>query len=166
MQAVDLAAAILPKGGSMLRNSPAQKGRTGMKLLQMCVAVAIAAGVAVGPHAANAQALSGAATLNAGVSSAGSASASALGNSIGRTMRREGRRIGASSKTSTSGGVVNLHWSREELKRSARTTRTQAKHNARVRSETAQPDFVIVGADPPNADSADVPVSQPRAAHS
>src|SRR6185437_15201285 len=146
----------------MLRNSPAQKGRTGMKLLQMCVAVAIAAGVAVCPHAANAQALSGAATLNAGVSSAGSASASALGNSMGRTMRRERRRIGASSKTSTSGGVVNLQWSRQELKRSARTTRTQAKHNGRARSEKAQPDFVIVGADPPNADSADVPVSQPR----
>ena len=141
-----------------------------MKLLQLCVAAAIAAGVTTGPHVAGAQALGEAATLSAGVSSAGSASGSALGNSVGKAMRSEGHRIASSSKTSTSGGAVNLHWSREELDRSARTTRTQAKGNAKVESEKPQPDltrtqakgnakvesekpqpdFVIVGADPPN----------------
>jgi hypothetical protein len=121
-----------------------------MKLLQLCVAAAIAAGVTTGPHVARAQALGEAATLSAGVSSAGSASGSALGNSLGRAMRSEGRRTASSRKTPAPGGVVNLHWSREELDRSARTTRTQAKGNAKVESEKAQPDFVISGADPQN----------------
>jgi hypothetical protein len=125
-----------------------------MKMLQLCVATAIAAGVTAGPHVARAQALGEAATLSAGVSSTGSASGSALGNSVGRAMRSEGHQM-ASGKTSTSGGVVNLHWSRE---RSARTMHTQAKGdakvgseakgNAKVGSEKAQPDFVILGADP------------------
>ena len=138
-----------------------------MKLLQLCVAAAIAAGVTTGPHLARAQALGEAATLSAGVSSVGSASGSALGNSVGKAMRSEGHRVASSSKTSTSGGAVNLHWSREELDRSARTTRTQAKGNAKVESEKPQPGsqakgnakvesekpqppFVIVGADPQN----------------
>jgi hypothetical protein len=135
-----------------------------MKILQLCVAAAIAAGVTTGPHVARAQALGEAATLSAGVSSAGSASGSALGNSVGRALRGEGGRLASSSKSSTSGGVRNLHWSREELERSAtatrtqakgnakvgsaRTTQTKAKDNAKVGSEKAQPDFVIVGADP------------------
>lgn len=136
-----------------------------MKLLQLCVAAAIAAGVTAGPHVAKAQALGEAATLGAGVSSAGSASGSALGNSLGRAMRSEGRRVASSSKTSTSGGVVNLHWSREELKHSAKTPRTQARRNARGKREKAKPDFVISGADPQNADSEDGSVSQPRVVH-
>jgi hypothetical protein len=136
-----------------------------MKLLQMCVTAAIAAGVTAGPHVARAQALGEAATLSAGVSSAGSASGSALGNSLGRTMRSGGRRIASSSKTSTSGGVANLHWSRKELERSARTARTQAKSNAKVGSEKAQPDFVIVGADPQNVDPGGATVNPPQAAH-
>lgn len=121
-----------------------------MKLLQLCVAAAIAAGVTMGPHVARAQALGEAATLNAGAASAGSASGSALGNSIGRAMRSQGDRLASSGKTSTSGGVVNLHWKRERFGRSARTTRTQAKANAKVESGKAKPDFVIVGADPQN----------------
>ncbi len=121
-----------------------------MKLLQLCAVAAIAAGATAGPHFARAQALGEAATLSAGASSAGSASASALGNSLGRAMRSEGRRIASSSKTSTSGGVVNLHWRREQLGRPARTTRTQAKGNAKVESGKAKPDFVILGADPQN----------------
>lgn len=121
-----------------------------MKLLQLCVAAAIAAGVTTGPHVARAQALGEAATLSAGISSAASASGSALGNSLGQAMKSEGRGIAPSSKTSASGGVANLHWSRQELDRSARTTRTQAKGNAKVESEKAQPDFVILGTDPEN----------------
>lgn len=136
-----------------------------MKLLQLCAAVAIAAGLTAGPHVARAQALGEAATLSAGVSSAGTASGSALGNSLGRTMRGEGRRLASSSKTSTSGGVVHLHWSREELERSARTTRTQAKGNVKAGSEKAQPDFVIIGGDSQSADSGDASVSQPTAGH-
>jgi hypothetical protein len=41
----------------------------------------------------------------------------------------------------------------------------QAKGNSKVRSEKAQPDFVIFGADPQNEDSGDASVSQPNAAH-
>jgi hypothetical protein len=137
-----------------------------MKLLQLCVVVAIASGVTAGPHVASAQALGEAATLSAGVSSAGSASGSALGKSLGRTMGSEGHRMASSSKTSTSSGrVVHLHWSQEELERSARTARTRAKGDAKVGSEKAQPDFVILGADPQNADSGDASVSPPKAAH-
>lgn len=136
-----------------------------MKLLQLCVAAAIAAGVTMGPHVARAQALGEAATLSAGVSSAGSASASALGNSIGRAMRSEGRGLASSSKRSTSGGVVNMHWSREQLGRSARTTGTQTKGSAKVGSEKAQPDVVILGADPPDAEFGDASASQPKVAH-
>lgn len=121
-----------------------------MKLLQLCVAAAIAASVTTATHVARAQALGEAATLNAGVSSAGSASGSALGKSLGRAMRSEGSRMASSTKPSTSGSVTNLHWSREELDRSASTTRTQAKGNAKVESEKAHPDFVILGADPQN----------------
>lgn len=131
-----------------------------MKLLQLCVVAAIAAGVTTGPHVARAQALGEAATLNAGVSSAGSGAGSALGNSIGRAMSGEGRALASSSKTSTSGGVVNMHWSRGQLERPARTTQTQTKGNAKVGSEKAQPAFVIVGADP--ADSDDASASQPK----
>ena len=136
-----------------------------MKLLQLCVAAAIAAGVAAGPHLARAQALGEAATLGAGVSSAGSASGSALGNSLGRTIGREGHRLASSSNTSKSGGVVNMRWSRRALGHSATTTRTQAKGSAKVRNHKAKPDFVILGADPPNADSGDTAVSQPKASH-
>ncbi|HEX5234112.1 MAG TPA: hypothetical protein VFW25_02150 [Silvibacterium sp.] len=136
-----------------------------MKLLQLCVAAAIAAGMTAGPHVARAQALGEAATLNAGVSTAGSASASVLGNSLGRTMRNQGARTASSSKTSTSGGVVNLHWKQEKLERSTGTKRTQANGNAKVGSEKAQPDFVILGADPQDADSEDASVTQPKAAH-
>jgi len=144
-----------------------QEVGTGMKLLQLCVAVAMAAGVMAGSHPARAQALGEAATLGAGVSSAGSASGSALGNSLARAMRSDGRRINSSGNTSNSGGVVNLHWSREELKHSARAMRTQAKGNhAKVASGKSHPDFVIFGADPPNADSADASDSQPKATHS
>jgi len=131
-----------------------------MKLLQLCVVSAIAAGVITGPHVARAQALGEAATLSAGAASAGSASGSALGNSIGRAMRGEGDRLASSRKTSTSGGVVNMHWSRKELGRPARTTPTQTKGNAKAGSEKAQPDFVILGADP--ADSGDAPASQAK----
>jgi hypothetical protein len=146
----------------MVRNPVGPERGTGMKLLQLCVAAAIAAGVTTGPHVARAQALGEAATLSAGVSSAGSASGSALGNSIGRAMRSEGGRLASSSKTSTSGGVVNMHWSRKELERPARTTRTQTKGDAKVGNEKAQPDFVILGADPSNADSGDASASQPK----
>lgn len=142
-----------------------------MKLLQLCVAAAIAVGAIAGPHIAGAQALGEAATLGAGVSSAGSASGSALGNSISRTLGSEGRRrIASSSKTSNSGGVVNLRWSREQLKHSATTARTQTKGNAKTGSQKAkagsrkaQPDFVIFGADPQNTDSEDASASQPKA---
>lgn len=136
-----------------------------MKLLHLCVTAAIAAGVAASPHIARAQALGEAGALSAGTSSAGSASGATLGNAIGRTMNSEGRRIHSSGKTSTSGGVVNLHWSREELGRSAKSARRPVKRNSRRRSEKAKPDFVILGADPPDGDSDDAPVSRPRAAH-
>jgi len=134
-----------------------------MKLLQLCVVAAIAAGVTTGPHVARAQALGEAATLSAGAASAGSASGSALGNSIGRAMRSEGDRLASSRKTSTSGGVVNMHWSQKELGRPARTAGTQTKANAKAGSEKAKPDVVILGADPP--DSGDASVSQPVVAH-
>jgi len=141
-----------------------------MKLLQLCVAAALAVGVTAGPHVARAQALGEAATLGAGVSSAGSASGSALGNRMNRTLGVAGRRIASSGKTSSnSGGVVNLRWSRDQLKRSATTTRTHAKRNAKsgsqkakAGSQKAQPSFVIFGADAPNDDSGDAPVSGPK----
>lgn len=137
-----------------------------MKLLQLGMAAAIAAGVMVGPHVASAQALGEAGALGAGLSSVGSASGSALGNSINRTLTSEGRRVNSSRGASNSGGVTNLHWSREELKRSQKTTRTHAKDKrAKSKSGKPQPDFVIFGADPPNADAEDAPVVQPRAAH-
>jgi len=135
-----------------------------MRLLQLCVAAAIAAAVMVGPHVANAQALGEAGALGAGLSSVGSASGSALGNGINRTMTSEGRRVHSSGGASNSGGVTNLHWSREELKRSEKTTRTHAKDKkANVRSKKPQPEFVIFGADPPNTDSDDAPARQPKA---
>lgn len=120
-----------------------------MKLLQWFVVAAIA-GVATGAHVARAQALGEAATLGAGAGSAGSASGSALGNSIGRAMKNEGLRVASSGKGSSSGGAVNLHWSREQLARSARKTRTQAKGNAKVEPEKAKPAFVVIGSDPEN----------------
>lgn len=136
-----------------------------MNRLQWCVALAVAAGVTAGAHVAKAQALGEAATLGAGVSSAASGSGSALGNSLGRVMRSEGSRITSSGKSSNSGGVVNLHWSRAELERSAKTTRTQAKDKAKVQQDKkAKPDFVIFGADPPDADSGDTPAGRPMAA--
>ena len=135
-----------------------------MKLLQLCVAAAIAAGVTTGPQVARAQALGEAAILNAGAASTGSAAGSALGNSIGRAMSNAGDRLASSRKTSTSGGVVNMHWSRGQLGRPARTTPTQTKGNAKAGSEKAQPDFVILGADPSDADSGDVSASQPKPA--
>jgi hypothetical protein len=135
-----------------------------MKLLQWCMVAAIAAGVMVGPHVANAQALGEAGALGAGLSSVGSASGSALSNGINRTMTSEGRRVNSSRGASNSGSVTNLHWSREELKRSEKTTRTHAKDkNAKSKSGKPQPDFVIFGADPPNADSEDAPVTKPKA---
>ena len=135
-----------------------------MRLLQLCVAAAIAAAVMVGPHVANAQALGEAGALGAGLSSVGSASGSALGNGINRTMTSEGRRVHSSGGASNSGGVTNLHWSREELKRSEKTTRTHRKaRNTKAKSGKPQPDFVIFGADSPNADSEDASASQPRA---
>jgi hypothetical protein len=137
-----------------------------MKLLHLCLAAAITAGVMAGPHVAIAQALGEAGALGAGLSSVGSASGSALSNGINRTMSSEGRRINSSGSNSNSGGVTNLHWSRSELERSAKTTRTQAKgKKAKARNGKPQPEFVIFGADPPNADSEDAPVVQPRAAH-
>lgn len=137
-----------------------------MKLIQMCMALAIATGVAAAPHVARAQALGEAATLSAGVSSAGSGSGSALGHSIGRAMGTEGRHVTSSSKASTSGGVITLHWSRQELKRSEKTSRTAANHKTRTGTQKAQPDFVIFGADPQNSDSNSdsdgAPASQPK----
>ena len=136
-----------------------------MKLLQLSMAAAIAAVVMVGPQVASAQALGEAGALGAGLSSVGSASGSALGNSLNPTMTSEGRRIHSSSGASNSGGVTNLHWSREELKRSEKTTQTHAKArnaNSKSKSGKPQPDFVIFGADPPNADSEDAPVVQPQ----
>lgn len=137
-----------------------------MKLLQLSMAAAIAAGAMAGPHVARAQALGEAGALGAGLSSVGSASGSALSNGINQTMSSEGRRIRSSSGNSNSGGVTNLHWSREELARSAKTTRTHAKSsNAQAKSKNGkpQPDFVIFGADPPSSDSEDAPASQPKA---
>ena len=136
-----------------------------MKLLQLCVVAAIAAGVATGPQVARAQALGEAAILNAGAASTGSAAGSALGNSIGRAMSSAGDRLASSRKTSTSGGVVNMRWSRKELGRPARTAPTQTKGNAKAGSEKAQPDGVIFGADPPDADSGDASASKPVVAH-
>lgn len=135
-----------------------------MKLLGICVAITLVAGVAAAPHAARAQALGEAATLGAGVSSAGSGSASALGSSLGRAMASEGSRMGSSGKTSTSGGVITLHYSRQELERDRRTARTRAKNKARTGSKKAQPDFVIFGADPPDSDTDAAPASQPKPA--
>lgn len=136
-----------------------------MKLLQLCVVAAMAAGVVAGPRVARAQAIGEAATLNSGVSSAESASGSALGKSLDRTLRREGGRVASSSTTSTSGGVVNLHWSRKELKHSSTKARTRATGNAKARSRKAQPDFVIFGADPSNADTDDSSVGHAEAPH-
>lgn len=136
-----------------------------MKLLHLCLAAAITAGVMAGPHVATAQALGEAGALGAGLSSVGSASGSALSNGLNRTMSSEGRRINSSGGNSNSGGVTNLHWSREELDRSAKTTRTQAKEKkAKARNGKPQPEFVIFGADPPNTESEDAPATQPKAA--
>lgn len=143
-----------------------------MKLLQMCGAIAIATGVAAAPHVARAQALGEAATLSAGVSSAGSASGSTLGGSIGRAMGSAGSHMASSGRTSTTGGVVNLHWSGQGLKRSEKAAQTHAKDKAksRIGSKNAHPDFVIFGADAPIADDTDVDsghqsVSLPKAAN-
>lgn len=134
-----------------------------MKLLQWCMVAAIAAGVMVGPHVANAQALGEAGALGAGLSSVGSASGSALSSGINRTLTSEGRRVHSSGGASNSGGVTNLHWSREELKRSERASGTHRKaRNTKSKSGKPQPDFVIFGADPPNPDSEDAPATQPR----
>jgi hypothetical protein len=137
-----------------------------MRLLQLCVAAAIAAAVMAGPHVVNAQALGEAGALGAGLSSVGSASGSALSNGINRTLTSEGRRVNSNSGASNSGGVTNLHWSREQLKRSERASGTHRKaRNTKAKSKKGkpQPAFVIFGADPPNADSEDAPASQPRA---
>lgn len=144
-----------------------------MRLLRICVVIAIAAGVVAAPHVAGAQALGEAATLSAGASSAGSASGSTLGSSIGRAMGNEGRRMASSGRTSTSGGVMNLHWSREELKRSESKARTHANDKTAKKtltgSKKAQPDFVIFGADPSNSDRDtdpdQAPATQPKAAN-
>jgi len=138
-----------------------------MKLLQLGMAAAIVAAMAVAPHIASAQALGEAGALGAGLSSVGSASGSALSNGINRTMSSEGRRIHSSSGNSNSGGVTNLHWSREELERSGKATRTHAKAgNTKAKSKNGkpQPEFVIFGADPPSSDSEDAPVVHPKAA--
>lgn len=136
-----------------------------MKLLQLGMAAAMAAAVMVGPYVASAQALGEAGALGAGLSSVGSASGSALSNGISRTLTSEGRRVNSSRAASNSGGVTNLHWSREELKRSEQATGTHWKaRNTKVKSGKPQPDFVIFGADPPNADSEDAPVTKPKAA--
>lgn len=137
-----------------------------MKLLGMCVAMAMVAGVAAGPHVARAQALGEAATLSAGVSSAGSASARGLGDTIGRAMGSEGSRMASSSKTSTSGGVINLHWSRADMERSQRAARSRAQSKTTTGSNRPQQDFVIYGADPlkadPDANQDAAPAPQPK----
>lgn len=79
-------------------------------------------------------------------------------------MASEGSRMGSSGKTSTSGGVITLHYSRQELERDRRTARTRAKNKARIGSKKAQPDFVIFGADPPDSDTDAAPASQPKPA--
>lgn len=127
-----------------------------MKLLGLCVAAALVAGVAAVPRAANAQALGEAATLSAGVSTAGSGAGSALGRRIGGAMGSEGRRVRSSGRTSTSGGVMNLHWSRaqrERYERTERTSRTRSKGSTKAKNAKPQPAFVIFGADTSNADS-------------
>lgn len=129
--------------------------------------MAVVAGVAAGPHVAKAQALGEAATLGAGVSTAGT-SGRALGGSIGRAMGSEGSRISSTSKTSTSGGVINLHWSRAQMERSRRATQSRANSRTTTTdSKKAQQGFVIYGADPQNADpDADpnaTPATQPKA---
>lgn len=137
-----------------------------MKLLQLCMIIATSVvGVIAGPRIVRAQALGEASTLSAGVSSAVSGSASALGNSLGRATRGEADRLASSGKTSTSGGVVNLHWRHERLTRSARSKTAKAKVNAKARNEKPRPDFVIFGADPEVPDSGDGALSQPGAAH-
>ncbi len=135
-----------------------------MKLLQLCLTATIVAGIIAGPRVARAQALGEAGALGAGLSSVGSASGSALSNGLNRTMNSAGHRINSSSGASNSGGVRNLHWSREELKRSERPTRTHAK-DKKAKSNRAKPraGFVIFGADPPNSDSEDASVIQPKA---
>ena len=139
-----------------------------MKLLGWCVAAALVAGAAAVPRAANAQALGEAATLGSGVSAAGSGAGSALGRRIGGAMASEGRRMGSSSRTTTSGGVTNLHWSRaerERYERAERVRRTHAKTKGKTKGKKAkpQPAFVIFGADTPEAGSGDTAVSQPKA---
>lgn len=136
-----------------------------MKLLGLCVATVLVAGVAAVPHAARAQALGEAATLSAGVSSAGSGAGSALGRRIGGAMGSEGRRVSSSGKTSTSGGVTNLHWSRAERERYERAQRTRQAHSktaAKAKDAKPQPAFVIFGADTRDADTGDAAVSQPK----
>ena len=131
-----------------------------MKLLGLCMAAALAAGVAVVPHVARAQALGEAATLSAGVSAAGSGAGSALGRSLGRTMGSEGHRIASSSKTSTAGGVVNLHWSESERPRYGQTEWTGTKDKAETKKD--QPAFVIYGAETQDEDSGGAAVTQPK----
>lgn len=138
-----------------------------MKLLGMCVAMAIVTGVAAGPRMVSAQALGEAATLSAGVSTAGTSGRS-LGSSIGRAMGSQGSRISSTTKTSTSGGVITLHWSRTEMQRSQRATHTRTPNKTTGDATKAQQGFVIYGADPQNADpDADpdaAPAPQPKAA--
>ncbi|HUY80231.1 MAG TPA: hypothetical protein VMU92_00705 [Acidobacteriaceae bacterium] len=136
-----------------------------MKLLSLYVAAVLVAGVAAVPHVARAQALGEAATLSAGVSSAGSGAGSTLGRRVGGAMRSEGRRMGSSGRTSTSGGVMNLHWSRAQRERYERTERARRAHSktkAKTKNGKPQPAFVIFGADTPDAGSGDAAVSQPK----
>lgn len=136
-----------------------------MRLLGWCMAAALVAGVAAVPQMAKAQALGEAATLSSGVSAAGSGAGAALGRRIGGAMRSEGRRVASKGGGSTSGGVMNLHWSRAERERYARTERTRgprAKATAKGKNAKPQPEFQIIGADSPNADSDDAAASQAK----
>jgi hypothetical protein len=136
-----------------------------MKLLGLCVATLLVAGVSAAPHLARAQALGEAAALNAGASTAGTGAGSALGRNIGRAMGSEGRRVRSSGKTSTSSGVMNLHWSesqRTAARTHARGKPAASKTKAAAKSGKAQPEFVIFGADAQKADSVGAAVSQPK----
>ncbi len=135
-----------------------------MRLLGLFVVSVLVAGTAA-PHVARAQALGEAATLSAGVSAAGSGAGSALGRNINGAMRSEGRRITARGKTSTSGGVVNLHWRGTERARYGRTAHVpvRAKALAKTKTGKAEPGFVIYGADAQDTDSEGAAVSQPKA---
>jgi hypothetical protein len=140
-----------------------------MRLWRLGVAAVLLVGVAAVPKLAEAQALGEAATLGSGVSAAGSGAGSALGRRIGGAMRSEGRRMDSSRGASTTGGVMNLHWSRAERERYERAERarrahatTKGKAKTKIKNAKPQPAFVIFGADAQDGDSGGAAVSQPE----